>query len=103
VELAELRRRLNEVELERDTARADAEGYGESARRVSEMSTRLVDKWRLEVDELRAELNEARAMEEQLRAEADQLRGQLDEIKRSRAWQIVGRYRSLRSRVEPSA
>lgn len=100
-ELAELRRRLAEVELERDTARADAEGYGESSRVVTEMSTKLVDKWRIEVDELRAELSETRQREQELRFRRDELQAELDEIRRSRAWQLLGRYRTVRGKVRP--
>ncbi len=110
IEAVVRRAEVAELELEVDRARGEAEAHAESAGVVSEVSEKLVDRWRGEVGGLRLSLDRTRSSEERLRAEVgglgrlverlsverDELRDYLDEIEGSRAWRAVTAYRTLR-------
>ncbi|MGO8864811.1 MAG: hypothetical protein ACLQRH_29150 [Acidimicrobiales bacterium] len=117
IEALARRDEVAELELERDTARVEADAHAESAQVVSSVSEQLVERWRGEVDDLRRSLEGSRSSEDRLRvALADltvlvesltierdllqsrfvEVRDFLDEVEGSRAWRAVTAYRTLR-------
>jgi hypothetical protein len=101
-----LRSELQEVTLERDTARLSAQAHAQTTVAVREAMEELVGNLRAALTSLRA-THDPRpdgadpSGVSELSSERDDLRYRLAEIEGSRAWAAIKFYRSVRLRVMP--